>query len=702
MKPKLFPLFVYFLFLTFAAVSTALCAATSPFLDQAARDKVQWRPWNADTLALATNQKKPVYINIGALWCADCRRMDREIFANEVFAKDLNSKFIPIKLDRELRPDIDYRYQLVISAMEEVSGWPLNVMADGDGLPFWGSTFIPKTGHMMDPGFDSVLSDTVEKFTSEATEIKRVKQFWLQRALQQEPQKTPVLPFGKSLAEIILTKLKKDASAANVFGKTWDIRSLPPLPVTNILAYAAVEMGDGKARELSSALLNQALRSGMYDPIAGGFYRLRSSPKAYIPDFDKGLSTNAMALKSLSMSCLITGEIWTCSAADRTFRFLHEVLREPSSGAFNNAQLAATDTGHPGEYQGFSQEEIDVEIPLNDAALLKRVFDIRKKPLDLLDAPNTNVLHTAESFDAIAAELKLTPASLFSSLHTGLVLLEKLRAKKQTPPIEQLIVSSSNGLALDAISTYAVIRDSDAAKTAARALSQFLSTRAVDRKSNSVIHTFTSAGSAMTSIPSVLLLADYVHVATGLYEYGRLFGDTASILQAKAIVDAALRDFCDKSGTCRDNVLSPQERNLTLLQLPVFHWVDGAQPSTLANLALLLDRFSALSGIAPWSDKAGRLLASYLNHTLALGSAHPSYALAIRRHFDPPTLAIATSIPKDLASLQSLWYRLVVAPKTQQTAMQKLLSKELRVYLNNSGSKPTNLTKSAKGWTKQP
>src|SRR5437868_13290236 len=83
---------------------------TSPYLLQHAHNPVDWWPWCDEAFEEARRRNVPVFLSIGYSTCYWCHVMERECFENEEIAAQLNRDFIPIKADREERPDVDDVY----------------------------------------------------------------------------------------------------------------------------------------------------------------------------------------------------------------------------------------------------------------------------------------------------------------------------------------------------------------------------------------------------------------------------------------------------------------------------------------------------------------------------------------------------------------------------------------------------------------
>ena len=130
---------------------------TSPYLLQHKENPVHWQAWDADALAAAKTEDKPILLSIGYAACHWCHVMAHESFENPQIAAAMNDKFINIKVDREERPDLDAIYQNALALMGEQGGWPLTMFLTPEGEPFWGGTYYPPEPRWGRPGFPQVL-----------------------------------------------------------------------------------------------------------------------------------------------------------------------------------------------------------------------------------------------------------------------------------------------------------------------------------------------------------------------------------------------------------------------------------------------------------------------------------------------------------------------------------------------------------------
>ena len=135
-----------------------LANASSPYLQLHADNPVEWYPWSEAAFDKARSENKPLFISIGYFTCHWCHVMARESFENPDIAGLLNEHFIPIKIDREQRPDLDAAYMQYVTLTSGQGGWPMSVWATPAGEPFLGGTYFPPEANYGQPGFKSLLA----------------------------------------------------------------------------------------------------------------------------------------------------------------------------------------------------------------------------------------------------------------------------------------------------------------------------------------------------------------------------------------------------------------------------------------------------------------------------------------------------------------------------------------------------------------
>ena len=112
-----------------------LASESSSYLKNAADQPVDWYPWSDEAFEKAKREDKPVLLSIGAVWCHWCHVMAHESWEDPQTAHMVNQLFVPVKVDRDERPDLDKAYQDVVGVLTGQGGWPLTVFLTPEKNP---------------------------------------------------------------------------------------------------------------------------------------------------------------------------------------------------------------------------------------------------------------------------------------------------------------------------------------------------------------------------------------------------------------------------------------------------------------------------------------------------------------------------------------------------------------------------------------
>ncbi|KAK4630929.1 Spermatogenesis-associated protein 20 [Fulvia fulva] len=115
----------------------------SPYVRSHIDNPTAWQLWTPETLELARQTNRLIFVSIGYSACHWCHVMAHESFDDPRIAQLLNEHFVPIKIDREERRDIDRQYMDFLQATSGGGGWPLNVFVTPDLEPIFGGTYWP-------------------------------------------------------------------------------------------------------------------------------------------------------------------------------------------------------------------------------------------------------------------------------------------------------------------------------------------------------------------------------------------------------------------------------------------------------------------------------------------------------------------------------------------------------------------------------
>ena len=164
------------------AVATACIGERGPFINRmahsgttylarAARQPVRWQPWGRDAFALAARLDRPVLLYIGSDTCRWCAETDRAIYTDPEIGSLINALFVPIRLDRDERPDVAQRYQAVVERLAGLRGWPLTVFLTADGAPFFGGTYFPADDPITGRGLKQLLPEVAKRYRDQRSFI---------------------------------------------------------------------------------------------------------------------------------------------------------------------------------------------------------------------------------------------------------------------------------------------------------------------------------------------------------------------------------------------------------------------------------------------------------------------------------------------------------------------------------------------------
>ncbi len=134
------------------------------YLSRAARQPVRWQPWGRDAFALAAKLDRPILLYIGSDACRWCAETDRAIYTDPEIGALINSLFVPIRVDRDERPDVAQQYQASVERLAGLRGWPITVFLTADGAPFFGGTYFPADDPITGRGLKQLLPEVAKTY----------------------------------------------------------------------------------------------------------------------------------------------------------------------------------------------------------------------------------------------------------------------------------------------------------------------------------------------------------------------------------------------------------------------------------------------------------------------------------------------------------------------------------------------------------
>ncbi|GAB4228200.1 MAG: thioredoxin domain-containing protein [Chlamydiales bacterium] len=416
----------------------------SPYLLQHAHNPVNWYPWSDEAVEEARSREKPIFLSIGYATCHWCHVMERESFENSEIADLMNQAFVNIKVDREELHDIDTIYmEIAQSMMTGAAGWPLNVILTPDLKPFFSATYIPPTSKDGVTGMKELIENIQSLWNSpeRATLIEQSSQLVeLYRASTiPSDYEMPDHETINDAAELLFQL------ADPIYG---GLKGSPKFPIgyhINFLLTYSARSKDSRAFYLVEKTLDMMHRGGIYDHLAGGFSRYSVDEQWHVPHFEKMLYDNAILTHSYCRAWQMTKNPFYSIVCKEIIEY---VLRELTSkgGGFFSAEDSETHQCE-GLYYTWSLEEIKQTIPEEDLSIFCQFFSISDKG----NLDGRNVLHTPQNIDEFCQSRGLNVEEFFEKIEKYKKILLKIRDQRDHPFKDDKILSSWNGLMINAM-----------------------------------------------------------------------------------------------------------------------------------------------------------------------------------------------------------------------------------------------------------
>ena len=423
---------------------------TSPYLLQHAYNPVDWYPYGPEAFEKARNEDKPLLISIGYSACHWCHVMAHESFEDPDLAAIMNEQFVPVKVDREERPDVDQLYIDAVSLMTGRAGWPLNVFTLPDGRPIFGGTYFPK--------------DNWREICNKITEIYRDQQDEvldyadkLANGIQQinivEPPEQPRPVDYETLNQVF------EQMRAN-FDTTYGGRqTAPKFPLPDnyrfLLRYYS-RAKKSEALDHTNRSLIQMARGGIYDQLGGGFARYSTDQYWKVPHFEKMLYDNGQLLSLYAEAYQLTKNPLYKQVVEGITNFLEREMRSPEGGFYS--ALDADTEGEEGKFYTWTEAEIEEVITDPTTLKLTKVhFGIGG---DSHWEGGKHVLQVVREVSELAADEGMQEADVEAHLQSAKDQLFQKREERTRPGVDDKILLSWNALALKGlIDAYTVLGD---------------------------------------------------------------------------------------------------------------------------------------------------------------------------------------------------------------------------------------------------
>ena len=666
----------------------ALAHEKSPYLLQHADNPVAWLPWGEAAFARARAEDKPIFLSIGYSTCHWCHVMAHESFESPETAEILNAHFIPIKVDREERPDVDKVYMTYVQSMTGHGGWPLSAWLTPELKPFYGGTYFPPEDRHGRAGFPAILraiargwKDEREKLVAEGDRVIDLLQ------QQAEGKKDE----GKGgTAEVPLTIAGGDAfeKGLGYFVEAFDAEhggfgGAPKFPRASNLNFlfrcAAIqgltsEIGTEAVRQATSTLRGMA-RGGIHDHVGGGYHRYSVDEEWFVPHFEKMLYDQAQIALNALEAVQATGDERFAWMARDIFDYVRRELTSLAGGFFTaeDADSAPPEAARSGKGQVSSNKHVKHvegafyvwsaaelrEVLGDDAALFAAHFGVKEAGnVEAERDPHgeftgKNILVQRHSLMGTASQFGLTPEQANERILAALTTLRKVRARRPRPLLDDKIITANNGLMISALAKGALVLGEVAYVSTAIRAAEFVRRELFDPATGGLFRSWRLTRGAAEGFAE-----DYAYLIQGLLDLYEATFELRWLEWAEQLQGAMDARFWDGEPVRQAQgapVRQTHERggyfnsraDDAAIVLRLKEDYDGAEPAPSSVAVMNLLRLSAMLHDDALQGRALRTLEAFRAQWSGTPHAMPEMLCALGSALEPPRQVVLAGDPRE-------------------------------------------------------
>jgi len=600
-----------------------LVLETSPYLRQHAHNPVDWYPWSEEAFEEARRLDRPVFLSIGYSTCHWCHVMEDESFDEPEIARILNQHFIAIKVDRELRPDVDAIYMSAVQAMTGSGGWPLSVWLTPERRPFYGGTYFPPRDRGPYQGLATVLQAIQQRYSRDRGQLEEVAD-QLTRLIQQDLEaasaKGDELP-GDGALRLAMSRYARSADRARG-GLIGQMKFPSSLPIRFLLRIHR-RTGDPDALALATLTLERMAAGGIHDQIGGGFHRYSTDPDWLVPHFEKMLYDNALLALAYLEGWQASGRADFAEMTREILRYAEREMASPEGGFFSATDadsLNEEGEREEGWFFTWTPEEIRRVVGAERARLVNAYFGVTERA----NHEGRSVLHCERDAAELALELGIELDPLLATIRAAREQLYQARAQRPAPLRDEKILAAWNGLMISAFARSGFALEEPAYIETARRAARFLLERM--REEGRLLRTFKGGRAAGPAF-----LEDYAFLIAGLLDLYEADANPRWLREALSLQEILDRHYADHPGGGYFGNADDHER-LLAREKP---GQDGATPSGNSIAAQNLLRLAALTGDDRYRERAAMLFSAFHELLTRAPTALPEMLLALDFELEP-------------------------------------------------------------------
>jgi uncharacterized protein len=408
--------------------------SASPYLRSASHQPIDWHEWGEAAFERAKSEDKPILLDIGAVWCHWCHVIDRESYENAEIAKIINEHFVPVKVDRDERPDVDSRYQSAISAISGQGGWPLTGFLLPDGKPFFGGTYFPPEDQMGRPGLRRVLLAVADSYRNRRAELERAANSLSEAVAEAEALTGARAEFDRGVVDAQIQSITQlfDSDHGG-FGRA---PKFPHAAAIDLLLERYQQTKEKRLLAMVEATLKKMARGGVYDQLAGGFHRYSVDERWLVPHFEKMSYDNSELLRNYLHAWQVTQNSFLREKAESIIGWVNEVLSDQENGGFYASQDADYSLDDDGDYFTWTLDEVRAVLTPEESRVIELYYDVEPHG-EMHHNPAKNVLWVARGFNEIGQILERDPEAIRKIMPQAEKKMLEARLRRPTPFVDK-------------------------------------------------------------------------------------------------------------------------------------------------------------------------------------------------------------------------------------------------------------------------
>ncbi|WVQ72154.1 hypothetical protein IAR50_001699 [Cryptococcus sp. DSM 104548] len=666
-----------------------LASSKSPYLLQHAQNPVHWQEFTPETISLARQLNRPIFLSSGYSACHWCHVLAHESFEDEETARMMNEWFVNVKVDREERPDVDRVYMGYLQAVNGGGGWPMSIFMTPNLEPFFAGTYFPRTRfqallkrinelweedqekcEQMGKGVIDALKDmsNAPRTSASLTELlstSPASKLFASLSTQHDPRYGGFTPSGPH------SRGPKFPSISNTLEPLLRIATIPSSSQTEGGTDAEIKE---EAREMGMKMLRGMWMGGIRDWVGGGMARYSVDEKWMVPHFEKMLYDQAQLISATLDFALLfpighpDRKICQDLAAD-TLKYVLRDLQSPEGGFWSAEDADSAPAPGAKKTEGafyiWDMKEIDAVLG-DDALVFNAFFGVEEGGnVDLVhdshgEMRGKNILHQHKTFEQVGLEQGHSPEKVEKIILEGCEKLKAVRDKRERPGLDDKILTAWNGLMLTALSKASVLLPptysihSHCLPFALR-LTAFLRSTLLNPSSGELYRSYRQGPGPAGQTD------DYAFLIQGLLELYQATGEEGHLVWAEELERKQEELFWDKK---EGGWFVSKEDEHVLVRMKDAQ--DGAEPSAASVSAQNLSRLSLF------------LSAKYEHYESQAESTFLSMAPLISQA--PRAVGYAVA---GLVDLEKGWREIIVMGPAEDELVQSFLEEARREYKSN-------------------